>query len=128
MEVRTFCRVCNAMCGLVVTVEGQQVTRVRGDDDHALSRGYTCPKGRAVGALHHDAARLDRPLMGRGPDRSAASWSDTILDLSDRIAASVDEHGPDSVAMYLASGSAFDFVRFQTVMSQPAFASRSAIA
>lgn len=108
MEVRTFCRVCNAMCGLVVTVEGQAVTRVRGDDDHALSRGYTCPKGRAVGALHHDAARLDRPLMGRGPDRKVSSWNEIVIDLSDRIAASVDEHGPDSVAMYLASGSAFD--------------------
>ena len=70
----SFCRICNAMCGIVVTVahasEGQRVERVRGDADHALSRGYTCPKGRALGALHHDPRRLDHPA--RRPRRRAA--------------------------------------------------------
>ena len=69
----SFCRICNAMCGIVVTVErtadGERVERVRGDDAHPLSRGYTCPKGRALGALHHDPRRLDAPVVGRGDDR-----------------------------------------------------------
>ena len=108
MDVQTFCRVCNAMCGLVVTVEGDVITKIRGDEDHALSRGYTCPKGRAIGALHHDARRLDRPLVRQDNDLLETTWESLLDDLADRISTSISEHGPDSVAMYLASGSAFD--------------------
>jgi anaerobic selenocysteine-containing dehydrogenase len=47
-EVVSFCRFCVAGCGIRVTVEGETVTRVRGDARHPLSRGYTCAKGRAL--------------------------------------------------------------------------------
>ncbi|HLF41265.1 MAG TPA: hypothetical protein VI854_07305, partial [Acidimicrobiia bacterium] len=47
-QVRTFCRMCNAMCGIVVHVDGDRVTKVGGDPDHPVSEGYTCPKGRAL--------------------------------------------------------------------------------
>ncbi len=108
-EHQTFCRVCNAMCGLVVTVsDSGLVERVRGDEHHALSRGYTCPKGRAVGALHHDPRRLDHPRVGKGLRTSAVDWTVALDDLAARVTAAIEEGGPDSVAMYLASGSAFD--------------------
>ena len=32
---------------------GDVVAEVRGDPDHPVSRGYTCPKGRAAGEVHH---------------------------------------------------------------------------
>ncbi|MSY91174.1 MAG: molybdopterin-dependent oxidoreductase, partial [Actinobacteria bacterium] len=108
MDVQTFCRVCNAMCGLVVTVENETIAKIRGDDSHELSRGYTCPKGRALGVLHHDDRRLNVPLSRRDSELEATTWPSILDDLSDRIATSISEHGPESVAMYLASGSAFD--------------------
>jgi anaerobic selenocysteine-containing dehydrogenase len=46
--IRSFCRICTAICGIVVDVVGDEVVRVRGDPDHPLSHGYTCPKGRAL--------------------------------------------------------------------------------
>ena len=120
---RSFCRICNAMCGIVVTVGADgTVEQVRGDADHALSRGYTCPKGRAIPALHHDARRLDQPLVGRGHERHPAAWDDVLDDLEARVRDTVEANGPDSVAMYLASGSAFDAAgrraaeRFLTVL------------
>ena len=120
---RSFCRICNAMCGIVVTVGADgTVEQVRGDADHALSRGYTCPKGRAIPALHHDPRRLDQPLVGRGDERRPAAWDDVLDDLEARVRDTVEANGPDSVAMYLASGSAFDAAgrraaeRFLTVL------------
>jgi anaerobic selenocysteine-containing dehydrogenase len=92
------------MCGIVVEVDGDVVTSVRGDPDHPLSRGYTCPKGRALPAFHHHPHRLDEPQV-RG---TTTTWDDALDDLAGRLAATVEEHGPDSVGMYLASGSAFD--------------------
>ena len=59
----TFCRLCPAFCGMLVTVEDDRVVSVTGDPDNPVSRGYTCSKGRASGALHHHPARLDAPLL-----------------------------------------------------------------
>ena len=61
--VRSFCRICTSVCGILVDVEGDEIIRVRGDQEHPFSHGYTCPKGRAMGQMHHHPNRLERPRM-----------------------------------------------------------------
>ena len=100
----SFCRICTAMCGIVVTVDGDQIVKVRGDADHPFSRGYVCPKGRALGAFHHHPRRLDQPTH-RG---QAVGWTAATEAIGAQLRTLIDERGPDSIAMYLASGSAFD--------------------
>jgi anaerobic selenocysteine-containing dehydrogenase len=110
---RSFCRFCEAACGIVVDVEsdetGERVVRVRGDADNQLSHGYTCPKGRNLPAWHHHPDRLDEPQL-RGDDgaQRPADWDEALDDLGVRLASLIDEHGPDSVGVLLATGSAFD--------------------
>lgn len=111
---RSFCRFCEAACAILVDVETDQdgserVTRVRGDATSPLSHGYTCSKGRNLTAWHHHPDRLDVPLV-RGPDGELVerSWDETLDDLADRVGSLVAEHGPDSVGVMLATGSAFD--------------------
>ncbi len=108
VEHRTFCRLCMAVCGLVVSTEGDRVVGVRGDPDHPLSRGYTCPKGRSLGALHHDPRRLDGPLVRRGGALRPAPWAEVLDDLARRTASVIAASGPQAVGMYLATGAAFD--------------------
>jgi anaerobic selenocysteine-containing dehydrogenase len=108
-DVRSYCRICGAVCGLVVTVDGSKVLRVRGDDEHPLSRGYTCSKGRAVAAMHDHPARLDHPLVRRpGEPLRPAGWNDVLDDLGARLAGILRESGPDAVAFYVATGSSHD--------------------
>ncbi|MGZ4690306.1 MAG: molybdopterin-containing oxidoreductase family protein [Acidimicrobiia bacterium] len=103
-EHLSYCRICAAACGIVVTVDSQRVLRVRGDADHPVSRGYTCSKGRGLPQWHHAPGRLDRPrVRGRG-----VSWDDALGDLADVATANKDAHGPDSVGLYLATGLAYD--------------------
>jgi anaerobic selenocysteine-containing dehydrogenase len=73
------------------------VTGVVGDPDHPVSRGYTCPKGRALGTFHHSPDRLDRPRL-RGTD---VAW-DVLLD---DLASALD---PVTTGFYLATGFGFD--------------------
>ncbi len=103
-EHRTYCRICAAGCGVVVTVEGEQVVKVRGDAEHPVSRGYTCPKGRGIPEWHHSTSRLDHPRL----DGQAVSWDEVLDDLGARITDVVAESGPDAVALYLATGFAYD--------------------
>jgi anaerobic selenocysteine-containing dehydrogenase len=96
------------MCGIVVTVDDDTVVQVRGDAQHPLSRGYVCPKGRALGAFHHDPRRLDAPMRREGDGWQRQGWPEAIGEVSAALGAIIAESGPDAVAMYLASGSAFD--------------------
>ena len=114
-DVVSFCRICNAMCGIVATVDDSRVIRIRGDESHALSRGYTCPKGRALGVMHHHPLRLDHPQAASPADpetglRSllATSWDESLGDIAEIVRSVIGESGPDGIGMYLASGSAFD--------------------
>jgi anaerobic selenocysteine-containing dehydrogenase len=97
---RGFCTICAPCCGVLVTVDGEQVTEVRGDPGHPISQGYTCPKGRALGDIHHDPRRLDRPMLRRGGELRECGWEEALDDLAALLAGVVEEHGPDAVAVY----------------------------
>lgn len=94
---RSFCRICAAACGIVVEVEGDRVVGVAGDPEHPVSRGYTCPKGRALGGHHHSPARLDRPRL-RGVE---STWDEVLDDLAGGL-------DPARTGFYLATGFGFD--------------------
>ncbi|MCW2623084.1 MAG: putative dehydrogenase [Frankiales bacterium] len=112
-EVRTYCRICIAQCGLIVDVQDGPdepvVTHVRGDAAHPVSQGYTCTKGRSMPQLHHHPDRLDHPLMRAADgEQQRVEWDELLDDLATRTARIVEEHGPDSVAFFFATGLAFD--------------------
>lgn len=99
------CNLCEAICGLRITLEGEQVVGVRGNPDDPLSRGHICPKGVSLGDLHHDPDRLRRPVRR---DRATGEWHeiswDEALDLvADRLAETINRHGPDAVGVYLGN-------------------------
>lgn len=100
----TTCPLCEALCGLRVTTDGDRVTDIRGAVDDPLSRGYMCPKGAALADLHHDPDRLRQP-MRRRPDGTfePITW-DAAIDLAGRRLAAIHaEHGPDAVAIYFGN-------------------------
>jgi len=107
-EHASFCRICNAACGIRITTRGERVIRVRGDREHPLSRGYTCPKGRALPAFHHDPRRLDHPLIHRGGGLVEVGWDEALDDLARELRRLRGAHGVGAVAYYLGTAVAFD--------------------
>ncbi len=105
---RTMCRICVGHCGLLVTTMGDQVVEIKADQEHPLSHGYTCPKGRNMAATQHDPRRLDHATIGRGDERRKVAPEELVDDLGARLAAIVEEHGPDAVAFYWGSGGVLD--------------------
>jgi anaerobic selenocysteine-containing dehydrogenase len=97
----SFCRLCTALCPILVTIEDGRAREVRGDRDAPLFGGYTCPKGRALPEMHSSPERLLRSLKRR-PDGSheAIASEQLIVEVAERLADIVDRHGPNSVAMY----------------------------
>jgi anaerobic selenocysteine-containing dehydrogenase len=107
-SVRSYCRQCLAVCGLIVTVEGDEVIAVRGDPDHPVTHGYTCAKGRALGAMHHAPERLDEPLVRRGDTFVAVPWDEFFGDLATGLLRVAKESGPDAIGTYFGSLSGWD--------------------
>ena len=86
-QVVTFCRICEAHCGMVATVDDGRVTKLRPDPDHPLSQGYACPKGIAMTEVQNDPDRVLHPLQARGPTASfeRVSWDAAMADIGTRL-------------------------------------------
>ncbi|PXW35653.1 UNVERIFIED_CONTAM: anaerobic selenocysteine-containing dehydrogenase [Williamsia faeni] len=106
--VRSFCRVCVSVCGILVDVVGDEVTHVRGDRDHPRSQGYSCTKGRALPKMHHHPDRIERPEMRVDGKLQPTTWDECLDDLATKVRAIIDEHGPDSVGIFFGSGLGMD--------------------
>ncbi|WP_121258906.1 molybdopterin-dependent oxidoreductase [Nocardioides ferulae] len=104
------CNLCEAICGLVLTVEDNRVTRVQGNPDDPLSRGHLCPKGVALADIAADPERLVRPVRRHGSGADATweelDWDEALDLVAARLAATINEHGRDAVATYLGNPSA----------------------
>ena len=98
------CHLCEACCGLEFQVEGDKILSVRPDADDPFSRGYACPKGIAIGDVHHDPDRLRQP-MRRTPsgDFEPISWDDAIAETCARLREVRSRHGRDAVALYVGN-------------------------
>lgn len=59
---KTSCGICNAACGLKIYVANGHIVKVEGQADHPVSKGYLCPKGKAIGEMVESPGRFRQPL------------------------------------------------------------------
>ena len=94
------CPLCEATCGLAITVDGDRVVGVRGDADDPFSKGYVCPKGPALADLHHDPDRLQRPVMRDGARWRELGWDEALDLVARRLGEIRGAHGKDAIGIY----------------------------
>ncbi|MFD5876603.1 molybdopterin oxidoreductase family protein [Streptomyces sp. NPDC060322] len=97
------CPLCEATCGLTLTIEGTEVTGARGDRDDVFSQGFICPKGASFGGLDADPDRLRTPLVRTDGVLREATWSEAFDLIAARIPALVQEHGAQAVGVFLGN-------------------------
>ncbi|WP_406001762.1 molybdopterin oxidoreductase family protein [Streptomyces sp. NBC_00829] len=97
------CPLCEATCGLTLTIEGSRVTGARGDREDVFSRGFICPKGASFGELDADPDRLRTPLVREDGELRDATWDEAFDLIAARIRPLIEEHGPNAVAVVLGN-------------------------
>jgi anaerobic selenocysteine-containing dehydrogenase len=105
--VQTFCRICEALCGLEVTVEGDEVVDIRPDDDHVATRGYGCLKGLKQHKMYSSPDRLLYPMQRIDGELRRVSWDDALASIGGKVRELIDDHGRDSIAMYVGTAAGF---------------------
>ncbi|MFQ5748976.1 MAG: molybdopterin-dependent oxidoreductase [Planctomycetota bacterium] len=95
------CRYCGTGCGVEVGVRAGKVLAVRGDQASPVNEGLLCVKGYHLPAMLYGADRLLHPRL-RQPDGSLKriSWDEALDLIARRFGQALEEHGPESVAMY----------------------------
>jgi len=108
LETKSTCCYCGVVCGVIIESDGVQVTGVRGDPDHPANFGKLCSKGsnlhlsakpllqQQVRALYPES-RTDRTQA-----RQRIDWNSCLDNMVDKFAATIKEHGPDSVGFYIS--------------------------
>lgn len=102
---KRICPLCEATCGLELTVEGRTVTKVRGDKNDFFSEGYICPKGVALKDLDSDPDVLRTPMIREGETWREATWDEAFALIDSRLGPILKEHGKDAVAVYAGNPS-----------------------
>ncbi|POX45549.1 molybdopterin-binding oxidoreductase [Streptomyces sp. Ru71] len=97
------CPLCEATCGLTLTIEGTRVTSARGDRDDVFSQGFICPKGASFGAVDADPDRLRVPLVRRDGELREATWQEAFDAVAAGLRPVVERHGPHAVGVVLGN-------------------------
>jgi anaerobic selenocysteine-containing dehydrogenase len=100
------CPLCEATCGLELTVRDGSVVRIRGDRDDVFSHGFICPKGTTLGKLHDDPDRLRTPLVRRDGVLVEATWDEAFAAVAEGLGRIWADGDRDAVAVYLGNPTA----------------------
>jgi anaerobic selenocysteine-containing dehydrogenase len=112
------CNLCEAMCGLEVEIDGEEVASIRGDERDVFSRGHVCPKATALKDLYDDPDRLKQPMRRIGNHWEPISWNAAFEMAVDRLHDVQEKHGRSSVGLYFGNPNAHNF---GTLVYGPAF-------
>ena len=100
------CPLCEAGCGLEITMNGDEVVRIRGDRDDVFSHGFICPKGSTLKQLRDDPDRLRTPLIKRDGRFEEATYDEAFAEIQARLLPILQANGRDAAGIYLGNPNA----------------------
>lgn len=103
------CPLCEAMCGLEIQVDDGRVTGIRGNRDDVWSRGYLCPKGTSLAALHDDPDRIREPMIKVDGQWQEVSWDAAFRRCTELLTPVIDKYGIGAVTAYTGNPLAHSF-------------------
>ena len=99
---------CPDCCSLVLTVEDGHGTKLRGNPDHPVTRGFLCGKVAQYLEREYSPGRLlypQRRTGAKGEGRfERISWDEALDTIAQKLKAAAEEFGPESILPYSYAG------------------------
>ncbi len=101
---RSICCYCGVGCGVLIEHDGANILGVKGDPEHPANFGKLCSKGSSLHLTGDISARALYPelRLGKQLARTRTDWDSALEHAANQFAATIAEHGPDSVAFYIS--------------------------
>ena len=96
--VRTTCPYCGVGCGVLAKRVPDGGYDITGDAQHPANYGRLCSKGAALG----ETLGLDGRLLHPTVNGEQTSWDEALDFVANSFREIIDEHGPQSVALYVS--------------------------
>ncbi|MDX1451773.1 MAG: molybdopterin-dependent oxidoreductase [Oleiphilaceae bacterium] len=94
------CHLCEAICGVEIKTQGNEIISIKGDPLDPFSRGHICPKATALKDLHEDSDRLRSPVKKVNGKWQPIAWQQAIEDIATAVAKLQQRFGNDTVGVY----------------------------
>jgi anaerobic selenocysteine-containing dehydrogenase len=102
---------CPDACSVLVTIKDGRATRIEGNPDHPVTRGFLCGKVAKYLERVYSPDRLLYPMrriVPKGTSGAAAfariGWDEALDEVGSRLAAVAKEFGPESILPYSYGG------------------------
>jgi len=100
---------CPDACALLINVENGKGSRLRGDPEHPVTRGFLCGKVARYLEREYSPERLLYPLRRTGPKGEGRfariTWDEALDEIATRFQAISAESGPEAILPYSYGGS-----------------------
>ena len=104
----TFCRICEALCGLEVQTQNNQVITIKPNENHVATEGFSCVKGLYQHEMYQSPDRLKYPLKRQKDGTyTRVSWPQAIQEIGDKVKQLHKEEGADAIGMYVGTAAGF---------------------
>ncbi|WP_373417774.1 molybdopterin oxidoreductase family protein [Vibrio sp. D420a] len=100
--IKSTCAYCGVGCGIEVRPTASGKLEVRGDKEHPSNYGKLCTKGAALGDTVTPIGRLTQPMKRVASGQQLLPWGEASQLVADKFKQAIEEHGPDSVALYVS--------------------------
>jgi len=101
---------CPDACGVLITIEDGRATRIQGDPEHPVTRGFLCAKVAKYLDRVYSPGRVLYPMKRvkpKGPSDAAferISWDEALEEITHRLRRIVAEYGCESILPYSYGG------------------------
>ncbi len=100
---------CPDTCALVVNIDpAGHATKLSGDPDHPVTRGFLCAKVTKYLEREYHTDRLLYPLRRTGVKGTGSfariSWDEALSEIATRLSQISHEHGPEAILPYSYAG------------------------
>jgi anaerobic selenocysteine-containing dehydrogenase len=99
---------CPDCCSVLVTIENGRATKLRGNPEHPITRGFLCGKVAQYLEREYHPDRLLHPMRRTGPKGSGRferiTWDEALDTIATRLHAIASEFGPEAILPYSYAG------------------------